>query len=263
MSNFIRHPYHLVDPSPWPILSAVAAMGLTNGFIQLFYYKTLNLFLWRTLLLILVAGQWWRDVVREATFYGCHTKSVQFGLRLGIVLFIISEVIFFFSFFWAFFHRRLSPRVELGSQWPPLGIQVFRPWGVPLINTFILLSRGVRVTWSHFSIIKGEWEDRFLSLIITILLGIYFTLIQLIEYMEAPFTISDSVYGRTFFITTGFHGFHVLVGTIFLIVSLYRLNDGHFRVVRHIGFEAAIWYWHFVDVVWIFLFITVYWWGGK
>ena len=170
---------------------------------------------------------------------------------------------FFFSFFWAFFHRSLSPNIELGCSWPPIGVEAFNPWKVPLINTIILLSSGVRVTWAHHALIEGNFSRASQSLIITILLGVYFTLIQLLEYVEAPFTISDSSFGRTFFVATGFHGLHVLVGTLFLIATILRITLGSLSPKHHFGFEASAWYWHFVDVVWLFLFITIYWWGGK
>lgn len=206
--------------------------------------------------------QWWRDVAREATLQGRHTGVVELGLRWGIALFIVSEIFFFLSFFWAFFHRSLRATVELGGTWPPIGVTPFNPWQVPLLNTLVLLSSGVRVTWSHHALIEGEVSEALVRLIVTILLGIYFTCLQALEYMEASFSIADRVYGRSFYIATGFHGLHVLVGTTFLIVCANRLYKGHIRPLHHFGFEAAAWYWHFVDVVWLFLFISIYWWGG-
>lgn len=186
---------------------------------------------------------------REGTFQGLHTAIVETGLRIGIILFIVSEVMFFSSFFWAFFHRSLSPNVELGAQWPPLGVQAFNPFRVPLLNTIILLSSGVRVTWCHHSLMVGDMPERQKSLAATIFLGAYFTLVQLFEYIEAPFSITDSRYGSTFFIATGFHGFHVIVGTLFLAATYARMNSCSFSKVHHFGFEARAWYWHFVDVV--------------
>ena len=263
MSNSICHPYHLVDISPWPILSRVSALGLTSGFIIWFYLKDTSLILLSIASLILVRFQWWRDISRERTFQGLHTKIVETGIRWGIVLFIVSEVMFFSSFFWAFFHSSLSPNVEVGAQWPPVGIQPFNPFSVPLLNTIILLSSGIRVTWSHHAIIVGNLSESIQSLLITIVLGIYFTFVQLLEYIEAPFTFSDSAYGSTFFIATGFHGLHVIVGTSFLLAIFVRLVKCRFSKVHHFGFEAAAWYWHFVDVVWLFLFVWIYWWGGR
>jgi cytochrome c oxidase subunit 3 len=212
-------------------------------------------------LLILVRIKWWRDVSRERSYQGLHTSIVELGLRWGIILFIVSEVFFFLSFFWAFFHRSLSPRVEIGGVWPPLGIQPFNPFSVPLLNTIILLSSGVRVTWSHHRIILNEHQKIIKSLLITVILGLYFTCLQGIEYLEASFRIADSIYGSTFFIATGFHGIHVIIGTIFLLICYLRALVGLFNQDHHMGFEAASWYWHFVDVVWLFLYVSIYWWG--
>ena len=263
MSNFVQHPYHLVDESPWPLISAIFAFGLTSGIAKWFYTNNINLFILSLVILILVRYQWWRDVARERTFQGLHSRLVELGMRWGIVLFIVSEVFFFISFFWAFFHRRLSPNVEVGTLWPPTGIKVFNAFGVPLLNTIILLSSGVRVTWAHHALIEGSHNQAVLSLFVTIFLGVYFTCLQAIEYYEASFSIADSIYGTTFFIATGFHGLHVIVGTLFLTVCYLRILKGRFRINHHFGFEAAAWYWHFVDVVWLFLFIRIYWWGGK
>jgi len=263
MSNKICHPFHLVDLSPWPLLSSISALGTTTGLVVWFHEKDYFLLFIRISLILLIIYQWWRDISREATYQGLHTYIVETGLRWGILLFICSEVIFFFSFFWAFFHRRLSPRVELGNTWPPIGIQAFNPFGVPLINTIILLSSGVRITWSHHALIDRNLREANTSLFTTILLGVYFTIIQLLEYIEAPFALRDSAFGRTFFVATGFHGLHVIVGTTFLVATFIRISNCRFRATHHFGFEAAAWYWHFVDVVWLFLFVTIYWWGGK
>lgn len=263
MSNKLCHPYHLVDLSPWPFIRSISALGTTTGLVIWFHLKSVLLITIRLILIGLVIFQWWRDISREATYQGLHTLIVETGLRWGILLFICSEVMFFFSFFWAFFHRSLSPRVELGSVWPPIGIQAFNPFGVPLINTIILLSSGVRITWSHHALMEGNLTESLEGLKITIGLGIYFTLIQLLEYIEAPFSIRDSAFGRTFFVATGFHGLHVIVGTTFLLATYFRIEKCIFRSTHHFGFEAAAWYWHFVDVVWLFLFVTIYWWGGK
>ncbi len=262
MSNFLRHPFHLVDESPWPLLAAFRAMGLTSGLLKWFHYSEVSLFLIRLVMLVLVSFQWWRDVVREARFMGQHTSIVELGLRWGIILFIISEVFFFLRFFWAFFHRSLAVNVELGNQWPPLGILAFSPFGVPLLNTVVLLSSGVRVTWAHHRIIRNNHNQALVSLAITVVLGIYFTILQGAEYLEASFTFADSVYGSSFFLATGFHGLHVLIGTAFLLVCLIRLTKFNLNKAHHFGFEAAAWYWHFVDVVWLFLFVVIYWWGG-
>ena len=213
------------------------------------------------ILLLIVIIQWWRDIRREGAIQGLHTSIVELGLRWGIALFIISEIFFFLRFFWAFFHRRLSPNIEIGSIWPPFGIKVFNPFQVPLLNTVILLSSGIRVTWAHHSLLIGNYSQTKIGLRVTILLGIYFSILQILEYFEASFTFADRIYGSTFFIATGFHGLHVIIGTLFLIVILMRHIKWEFRRDHHFGFEAAAWYWHFVDVVWLFLYIIIYWWG--
>jgi cytochrome c oxidase subunit 3 len=168
---------------------------------------------------------------------------------------------FFLRFFWAFFHRSLAPNIEVGSLWPPFGIKVFNPFQVPLLNTIVLISSGISVTWAHHALIAGNFSQTKQGLIVTVVLGLYFTMLQGLEYYEARFTFADSVYGSTFFIATGFHGLHVIVGTIFLIVTLARHVMYEFRASHHFGFEAAAWYWHFVDVVWLFLYMVIYWWG--
>lgn len=282
------HSFHIVTRSPWPLISSIAALMLTFGMVMYMhnYYFGGELSILGFILILFMMFVWWRDVIRESTLGGYHTKKVQQGLRLGVILFIISEVMFFFSFFWAFFHASLSPSVELGSVWPPLGINVLNPLKIPLLNTFILLLSGLTVTWSHHIIRDESWSftpsiiklvekniiqlanvvDNFtvcaFSLLLTILLGIEFTIWQGYEYYKATFYIYDGVYGSTFYMTTGLHGLHVLIGTLFLIVCLVRLLNMHFIHDHHFGYEAAIWYWHFVDVVWIFLFLSIYCWGS-
>ena len=207
------------------------------------------------------AGLWWRDIVREATFEGHHTFLVQHGLRFGMVLFIVSEIMLFFAFFWAYFHSSLSPVPEIGCVWPPKGLEVINPWLLPLLNTALLLTSGASLTWSHAALVGGYRLEAITGLLLTISFASLFTMIQGYEYLNAPFNISDGIYGATFYMLTGLHGFHVFVGTLFLIVALARLVWHHYTKGNHIGYEAAAWYWHFVDVVWIFLFIAVYTWG--
>lgn len=257
-----HHAYHLVDIRPWPLTGSIRAIILTTGLVKWFHLFNVDLLVLGILATILTIVQWWRDVVRERTYQGLHTRVVVKGLRWGIILFIVSEVLFFFSFFWAFFHRRLSPAVEIGITWPPVGIQPFNPFQIPLLNTVILLSSGATVTWAHHAIICSSYSQSVQRLAITVILGFYFTILQAYEYIEAPFTIADSVYGSTFFVATGFHGLHVIIGSTFLAVCLYRLVKCHFSSTHHFGFEAAAWYWHFVDVVWLFLYVFIYWWGG-
>nr|AMP43747.1 cytochrome c oxidase subunit III [Leptogaster longicauda] len=262
MTTHSNHPFHLVDHSPWPLTGAIGAMVTTSGLVKWFHQYDISLFLMGSLITLLTMYQWWRDISREGTFQGLHTFKVTIGLRWGMILFIISEVFFFVSFFWAFFHSSLSPNIELGSTWPPLGITPFNPFQIPLLNTAILLASGVTVTWSHHSLMEGNHSQTTQGLFFTVLLGIYFTILQAYEYIEAPFTIADAIYGTTFFVATGFHGIHVLIGTTFLLVCLIRHLNNHFSKIHHFGFEAAAWYWHFVDIVWLFLFISIYWWGG-
>lgn len=256
-----NHSFHLVDQRPWPLTGAIGALSLTTGIVKWFHEFNINLFILGLLIIALTCIQWWRDIKREGTLQGLHTSIVLKGLKWGIILFITSEVLFFFSFFWAFFHRRLAPTLEIGLQWPPTGVYPFNPFQVPLLNTIILLSSGVTITWSHHSLLENNHSSSVISLIITIILGVYFTLLQGLEYWEASFSLADSIYGSTFFVATGFHGLHVIIGTTFLIVCFARLTSNHFSREHHFGFEAAAWYWHFVDVVWLFLYITIYWWG--
>jgi cytochrome c oxidase subunit 3 len=232
------HQFHLVDPSPWPLLASLGAFMFTTGGV-LFMHKVLGgwgLFLNGFTLIIFVMYVWWRDVVREATYEEQHTFVVQRGLRLGMILFIVSEVMFFFAFFWAFFHSSLAPVFNIGGVWPPKAIIAMNTYTIPLTNTFILLSSGATVTWAHHAVILNAKRHTIISLIYTLALATLFT--------------------------TGFHGFHVFVGTIALFVSFVRIVLNHSTNTHHFGFESAIWYWHFVDVVWLFLFINIYWWGN-
>ena len=259
-----KHSWHLVDPSPWPLVASLGGFTMTSGGVLYMhnYIGGANLLLTGLFMILYVMFTWWRDIIREATFEEQHTFSVQRGMRLGMILFIVSEIMFFFAFFWAFFHSSLSPAHNIGGVWPPEAITVIPTFGIPLTNTFLLLSSGATVTWAHHAIIIRAKKQALISLLITLILSILFTCLQVLEYLDAPFNISDSVYGSCFFMTTGFHGFHVFIGTIFLFISLLRIVFNHFTSTHHFGFEAAAWYWHFVDVVWLFLFVTVYWWSG-
>lgn len=281
-----KHHFHIVTRSPWPLYASLGALMLTFGMVMYMHkYQYGELLLITGLILIfLIMFVWWRDVIRESTFGGYHTKKVQDGLRIGIILFIVSEIMFFFGFFWAFFHSSLSPSVILGSVWPPIGINILNPLKIPLLNTLILLLSGLTVTWSHHIIRAKDWQreligtynsdisfsGRFInnyiiclfSLFLTIFLGLLFTSWQFYEYYKATFYIYDGIYGSTFYMTTGLHGLHVIIGTIFLIVCFFRLASMHFTYNHHLGYEAAIWYRHFVDVVWIFLFLSIYCWGS-
>jgi len=265
------HMFHMVDTAPWPILTAFAVMGMLFGIVMYMHSVEMGLlvflfgFITTSYCLIL----WWRDVVREATFLGEHTVQVQSGLVLGMLLFIVSEVCFFVAFFWAFLHSSLIPGVELMAIWPPQGIVVFDPWDVPFVNTAILLTSGCAITKAHYSILCGpkeRWQDhRNIGgwyLFMTMFYAILFTSLQVYEYRHAAFNISDGIYGSTFFLTTGFHGLHVIIGTIFIYVMFVRIDVYEILADHHFGLEAAAWYWHFVDVVWLFLFVLIYCWGG-
>lgn len=264
LNKFQYHPFHLVENSPWPILVSFSLLSLTTGAVMYLQgYPNGGLLL--TLGLILTAsgmGLWFRDVITEGTYEGHHTKQVQKGLIIGIVLFIISEIFAFFSVFWAFFHSSLSPAIEIGGMWPPLGITPLDPFSIPLLNTFLLLSSGAFVTWSHHSLILGNRRGAITGLLICVILAIIFTALQGVEYYETTFTMADSVFGTVFFASTGLHGIHVIIGTIFLFVGLIRIVNYHLTDTHHIGYESSILYWHMVDVVWLFLYIAVYYWGG-
>nr|SSW88880.1 cytochrome c oxidase subunit III [Pharmacophagus antenor] len=257
-----NHPFHLVDYSPWPLTGSIGTMTLMVGMIKWFHNYNMNLMILGYMIILLTMYQWWRDICREGTFQGKHTILVSKGLRWGMILFIISEVFFFISFFWTFFHSSLSPNIEIGAMWPPYNITPFNPFQIPLLNTIILITSGITITWAHHAIMENNYSQMTQGLFLTIILGIYFTILQAYEYYEAPFTIADSIYGSIFFLATGFHGLHVIIGTIFLLICLMRHLNYHFSNKHHFGFEAATWYWHFVDVVWLFLYISIYWWGN-
>lgn len=258
-----HQPYHLVKIRPWPLTGSLSAIGLTLS-LTIWFHLYIPHFIPLSIRVILITIIcWWRDVTREATYCGRHTFKVQQGLEWGIILFITSEVIFFSAFFWAFFHRSLAPTYELGCLWPPTGVWALNPFSIPLLNTAVLLASGVTITFAHHALLSNNKLDIILALLATVLLGLYFTYLQIIEYKETSFRIADSVYGSTFFIATGFHGLHVIIGSTFIAISSVRAELDHFTTSHHFGFEAAAWYWHFVDVVWIFLFISMYWWATK
>jgi len=272
-----KHDFHLVDPSPWPAVGSISAFVMAVGLISWMH----NMFPAASLVFgIGVIGvlytmfAWWRDVVKEAEHGGFHTRVVQISHRYGMILFIASEVMFFVAWFWAYFNTALFPadanqflRADLlGSVWPPVASEHFKgtfdPWHLPLLNTLILLTSGTTVTWAHHALLHGDRKGLINGLWLTIMLGVLFTCVQAYEYISAGFTYGGHIYGATFFMATGFHGAHVLIGTVFLIVCLIRANAGHFTPTHHLGFEFAAWYWHFVDVVWLFLFAVIYVWGA-
>jgi cytochrome c oxidase subunit 3 len=263
-SNFQAHPFHLVSPSPWPIYTSIALLTLTTtGVLSMhgfFYAKYILAFAFLSVLLSM--SLWFRDVISEGTYLGNHTLAVQKGLNIGVALFIVSEVFFFLAIFWAFFHSALSPTIEMGACWPPMGIEAINPFELPLLNTIILLSSGVTITFAHHSLIQGNRTGALYGTIFTIILALLFTGLQGIEYSVSSFTITDSTFGSCFFFGTGFHGLHVIIGTAFITVGLWRMLAYHLTDNHHLGFESSILYWHFVDVVWLFLFVSVYYWGS-
>ena len=258
MAHEKNHDYHIIDPSPWPFIGALSGITLLIGMVLLMHDVTIWIAVLGFIAVLYTMFVWWKDVIVESRI-GDHTPVVQLGLRYGIILFIISEVMFFSAWFWAFFKHAIFP---MGGVWPPEGIITFNAWDLPLINTLILLLSGTTVTWAHHSLLEGDRKGLVWGLAATVALGIMFTAFQAYEYSHAAFGFSGNIYGATFFMATGFHGAHVIIGTIFLAVCLWRATQAHFTPEKHIGFEAAAWYWHFVDVVWLFLFSCVYIWGA-
>lgn len=276
-----RHPFHILDASPFPFLTGLFLLSLLvpltfslHG-VDLFGLPRAEMIHASFFGLFLTAMTWFTSIILESS-QGYHTKRVQEGLRMGMLLFILSEVMLFFAFFWGFFHVSLVPAVSIGNVWPPTDTQPLDMWGLPLVNTLLLLTSGVTITLGHAELVKGNTTAFFWQLFLTILLGTVFLFCQAYEYQYGVlFSFRDNIYGSIFFITTGFHGMHVTIGTLFLLYcatrhlltaptagdrsrATFSFTPGH-----HFGFEAAAWYWHFVDVVWLFLFLSIYWWGGK
>ena len=277
-----NHDYHIVDPSPWPFLGSMGALVMAIGAVGYMQYLKGNefhlfganlatpwLFFVGLLVVLYTMFGWWSDTIKEA-HAGHHTKVVSLHLRYGMIMFIASEVMFFVAWFWAFFDASLYPGEAVqvartaftGGVWPPKGIEVLDPLHLPLYNTIILLLSGTTVTWAHHALLHDDRKGLVWGLVMTVALGMLFSFVQAYEYSVAPFAFKNSIYGATFFMATGFHGFHVLVGTIFLLVCLIRAMRGDFTPKQHFGFEAAAWYWHFVDVVWLFLFFCIYVWAS-
>ena len=264
-TKYQSHTYHLVDQSPWPILiswtlffMAIGAVLYMHGYNNGGYLLYLGFLLTSTVMYF-----WLSDVHMEGSFLGHHTKEVKNGLMIGFILFVISEVFAFISVFWAYFHSSIVPSVEIGGYWPPLGITPLNAFSIPLLNTFLLLSSGAFITYGHHAFIAGKRVFTINSFFMTIVLAVVFTLFQYIEYTESSFSFADSVFGTTFYAATGLHGFHVIVGTIFIIIGFLRIINYNVTKQGHVGIETGILYWHFVDVVWLFLFIAVYFWGSN
>lgn len=277
-----KHDYHIIDPSPWPLIGSIGALVMSIGAIAWMQalkgndFSLLGLslsgpwvFIIGLLIVLYTMFGWWSDTIKES-HEGHHTRVVSLHLRYGMIMFIASEVMFFVAWFWAFFDAAFYAdetiqvaRMEYtGGVWPPEGIKVLDPLHLPLFNTVTLLLSGTTVTWAHHSLLEGDRQGLKWGLGLTVVLGILFSYVQVYEYTVAPFAFKDSLYGATFFMATGFHGFHVFVGTIFLAVCWVRALRGHFTREKHFGFESAAWYWHFVDVVWLFLFFAIYIWAS-
>ena len=257
------HPYHLVEPSPWPMIAALSTLVLAIGGVLFMHNIDKIVFFIGLGLLLFTFFGWWRDVIRESNVSGVHTTAVQRGLKMGMGLFIASEVMFFAAFFWGYFHSALNPTEAIGHVWPPKNIITLDPFHLPYLNTLLLLLSGTTVTWAHHALLHNMHKDVIKGLMLTVVLGFIFTCVQGIEYHHATFSLKDGIYPSSFYMATGFHGVHVIIGTIFLFVCLMRAKRGEFSSTHHVGFEAAAWYWHFVDVVWLFLFVSIYWWGYK
>ena len=275
MAHEKNHDYHILAPSILPFLGAMSAFVMLFGAVLYFHDMTPWIAVIGFIGVIYTMYAWWKQVVEES-HAGDHTPVVTIGLRYGVIMFITSEVMFFSAWFWSFFKHAIYPMQDeeglatlAGATsrmpdgiWPPAGIETFDPWHLPLINTLILLTSGCAATWAHHAVMEDDREGLKWGLLISVLLGVLFTITQAYEYGHAAFAFDGNIYGANFFMATGFHGFHVIVGTIFLAVCYLRALKGHFSSQKHIGFEAAVWYWHFVDVVWLFLFAAVYIWGA-
>ncbi|MET3926456.1 cytochrome c oxidase subunit 3 [Devosia sp. 2618] len=265
-----NHDYHMVEPSPWPFVMSAAVLVFAMGLIFWMHHWTPWVFFIGLVGILYTMYAWWSDVIKEANNGVDHTPVVQMHHRYGMMLFIASEVMVFFGFFWAYFDgffrledvEQYARVAATGGHWPPTGVELFDPFHLPLFNTLILLTSGTTVTWAHHALLENDRKGLFWGLVLTVGLGILFTGTQILEYTEAGFAFSGNMYGATFFMATGLHGFHVFIGTVFLAVCLLRAYRGDFTPERHLGFEFAAWYWHFVDVVWLFLFASIYIWGS-
>ena len=277
MQHKIYHNYHIIKPSPWPLILSIAILFSALGFVMIMhkYNVALILLLLGGIFLFCATFFWWRDVIRESKNEQAHTEAIKKGLSIGMILFIVSEIIFFTAFFCSFFKTSLDPALTLvvgewptqKSSWPPLGIKTLDPWNIPFLNTMVLLLSGTTITWAHYELINSNKKAMIKALGITITLGFIFTMLQIYEYSHASFKISDGIYPSNFYLVTGFHGIHVIIGTVFLLVCYCRAKLGHFIIsksntqthnIRSLGFEFAAWYWHFIDVIWLFLFIFLY-----
>lgn len=264
MQSRRTHLYHMVDPSPWPLVAALGGFFFLSGLAFSFHRIAYGnyIFFLGLILILFCMYFWFRDISFEASYFGYHTKIVKTGLKLGFYAFIASEIMLFFGFFWAFFHSSLSPAIVLGGQWPPLGISYIYPYHYPLFNTFLLIISGFAITWAHKAFACGNFREALDALLWTLALGFFFVILQSLEYYAAAYNFSDGIYAATFYSLTGLHGFHVIVGTLFILMCFFRLLRQHYLSTHYLGFVFSIWYWHFVDAVWIILFLSLYCWGN-
>nr|YP_009708261.1 cytochrome c oxidase subunit III [Paracolopha morrisoni]QEV85460.1 cytochrome c oxidase subunit III [Paracolopha morrisoni] len=258
----INQPYFILTLSPWPILTSLNTFNLMISNIMMLNFKSNMFFFFNLLMIITIAFTWWRDIIRESTFQGNHNFFIMNLIKFSMILFIISEMFLFISFFWNFLHNSLAPSIELGLNWPPKNIIFFDPMLIPLLNTIILLTSSFTITLTHFYLLTNNKKKTLMFMNLTIILSIYFLILQMIEYKQATFTFSDSIFGSSFYMATGFHGLHVLIGTLYLLINLIRLIKNQISFIHHISFELAAWYWHFIDIIWLFLYMTFYWWNN-
>uniref|UniRef100_A0AB39AH77 Cytochrome c oxidase subunit 3 n=1 Tax=Uroleucon sp. TaxID=2939227 RepID=A0AB39AH77_9HEMI len=258
----INQPYFILNLSPWPILMAMNTFNLMISNIMIMNFKYNLMSLLNLIMVFIISMLWWRDVIRESTFQGKHNFYIMNLIKFSMILFIISEMFLFISFFWNFLHNSLAPSIELGLNWPPKNINFFNPLLIPLLNTIILLTSSFTITLTHLYLLNNSKKKTIIFMNLTIILSIYFLMLQILEYNQATFTFSDSIFGSSFFMATGFHGLHVIIGTIFLMINLLRIMKMHFSYIHHISFELAAWYWHFIDIIWLFLYMTFYWWNN-
>nr|AKM70045.1 cytochrome oxidase subunit III [Eucallipterus tiliae] len=260
--KIINQPYFILNLSPWPILMSLNTFNLMISNIMILNFNMNMFFLSNLMLMIIISMTWWRDIIRESTFQGNHNYNIMNLIKFSMILFIISEMFLFISFFWNFLHNSLAPSIELGLNWPPKNIKFFNPLLIPLLNTIILLTSSFTVTLTHFYLLNNNKTKTIKFMNLTIILSIYFLFLQMLEYKQATFTFSDSVFGSSFYMATGFHGLHVIIGTLFLMINLIRMLKLHFSFIHHISFELSAWYWHFIDIIWLFLYMTFYWWNN-
>lgn len=260
-----QHPFHIVHPSPWPFMTAFSTFFCLVSFVGYFNFWPIPTFVnYFSIFALLASISFWGwDVSDESSYGGYHTTAVQGNLKTGFILFIASEAMFFVGFFWGYLHFSLSSGLQISGTWPPAGINPVDPWGLPFLNTLVLLSSGISITWAHRALLAGDRTGSLQGLSLTVLLGLFFVSLQYLEYSTfTDFSINDTVYGSIFYLLTGFHGFHVILGGILLAICLFRHYNYHLWLDNHTSFELFAWYWHFVDIVWLFVFTLVYWWGS-